>query len=235
MVVPRALVEAWRADGPAPAELRRSYSRFVRSHRAKRSAPRLLYWVAVGSLLGAGLAQAATAFDWKSWLGQGAQETLQPSRPAPQPERAPAALAPSGAPSIPDQPAEVPEEAAARSPAATPPRARPAPSSSPPEQVVHEQWQRAARALREQDAARAEQALLEIEAGASAGEREAAQLARAQLLSSHGRHSEATALLRELAQHGQSELVRSKARGLLAAPTKISTPDRSSKPGQDTQ
>jgi hypothetical protein len=235
MVVPPALVEAWRADRPAPAELRRTYARFVRSQRAKRSAPRIFYWVALGTLLGAGLAQAATLVDLKGWLGKGVQETLQPSRPVTQPAQAPAALSPSLAPSALVQPVEVPEEAVERGAATTRPRTQPTPASSAPEQVVREQWQRAARALREQDAAKAEQALLEIEAGAAAGEREAAQLARAQLLSSHGRHSEATALLRELAAHGQSELVRSKARGLLAAPTKIASPDRSPQPGQDTQ
>ena len=232
--LPRSLVEAWRADRPSPGELRQGYGRFIRAQRPRRRALGLVYWVMAGTLLGAGLAQAATSSGWPAWLGL--ERPLQPApgvRSHPAPGAAPtvnlATPSPSvvveptpSAPSVPQAP--VPGRAAAGSPL-----------SAPPESQLPEQWQHAARGLREQDFAKAHQALLEIERSARGGERDAARLAHAQLLSSHGRTAEAERLLRELAQHAQSELVRGKARALLTRPSEIVSPDRSVTPPGDTQ
>jgi hypothetical protein len=61
-------------------------------------------------------------------------------------------------------------------------------------------------------------------------ERDAAQLARAQLLASQGRTGEALALASELAQHGSSQVVREKARDLSTRVQQSAAADRSFPP-----
>jgi hypothetical protein len=79
---------------------------------------------------------------------------------------------------------------------------------------VERQWQRIAAALRANDAISAESQLVELERATGGSERDAAQLARAQLLASQGRVSDALALARQLAQRSTSSVVRDKAREL---------------------
>ena len=85
----------------------------------------------------------------------------------------------------------------------------------------------AAEGLRSGDFNGAHQALLELERTTSGGERDAARLARAQLLSSHGRGSEALALSRDLEAYASSSSVRDKARDLRERLTKNVEQDRS--------
>jgi hypothetical protein len=92
-----------------------------------------------------------------------------------------------------------------------------------------EHWQRAARALREGDFASADAALAELSAQTGGGEREAAQLARAQLLLSHGHEAEALSTLRSLQLSASSSSVRHKAGELLARQQENVTSERSSK------
>jgi Mg/Co/Ni transporter MgtE len=77
-------------------------------------------------------------------------------------------------------------------------------------------WSNVANALRENDVQSAERELSRLELSDKAEEREAATLARAQILISAGRKREAAALLDKLAAHAQSALVRGKASALLA-------------------
>lgn len=107
--------------------------------------------------------------------------------------------------------------------------------SAPATTQMQEQWQRAASALRENDFTQAQRALVEIERSAGGGERDAARLARAQLLSSLGYTADAARLLADLQQRAQSQLVRRKAGELLGRISGNSAVDRSSAPAPDTQ
>lgn len=216
--LPRSLVSAWQADAPSPAELRRGYARLGRSSR-RAGAPRMAVWLLGGLVLGISLAQAATSSRWP-W--QGAQEpTLSPAAPAP--TRPPPEARPAP-PQSATPPLEAPSAAvAARSAPAAPQTA----TAAGPTRHVQEQWRRTAAALRVDDFAEAQAALLEIERSTGGAERDAARLARAQLLSSHNRSAEALPLLRDLAAQAPAGSVRDKARELLARLTKNDSSDRS--------
>lgn len=227
--LPRSLVAAWQADEPSPAELRRGYARLGRSsHRA--GAPRMAVWLLGGLVLGIGLAQAATSSRWP-W--QGAQETTRPT-PAP---NAPAPARPALQMPAPPAQSATPllEAPTALVPSRSAPAAAPAAAAAGPTPHVQEQWRRAAAALRVDDFAEAQAALLEIERSTGGAEHDAARLARAQLLSSHSRTAEALPLLRDLATQAPSGSVRDKARDLLARLTKNNGGDRSTQQPEVTK
>lgn len=230
---PQALVQAWRADRPSPGELQRGYAQFLRVQAPRRRAPVLARWLVIGLICGTGLAQAASAvFRHFSPQTQAVRAPEPPrgnaaSKHASQPQPVPAASGPAG-------PADLPQLAPEPVPSAgTHTRARsleraPAPSSSSAAAAeVARQWQGVAGALRANDATGAEVNLLELERTTSGSEREAAQLARAQLLASQGRSSEALAVTSELEQRSTSSVVRSKARTLAARLQKSSEQNRS--------
>ena len=222
-VIPRPLWEAWRADRVSTPELRRGYARFVRKQPAARIVLRMLRWVIGGLVLGVSLAQAASLARARWEAGHDVLVTratppqLQPkiastasgSTPAPMPEPTAAA---SG---VPHSVTENSTRAAATLGQA----------------YVQQQWQQAAAALRDGDFSRAESAFLQIERGVGGAERDAARLARAQLLASHGRNAEAETLASDLQTGAQSALVREKASALLS---KIDAGNRSSRPGAAT-
>jgi len=227
----RSLVEAWRADGASPAELRRGYGRFTRKRPARRALQRLLGGLVLGLLLGVGLAQAASSVPWRRFFAQAA--TVRPgARPA-VPARAVPVVAPLAA-----QP-ELPVVDHASAPPAAPGSVvvvdgsshvtLPSGASSAP--YVQQLWQQVAAALRADDFERAQAALLEVERSAGGGERDAARLARAQLLASHGRTAEALALLNELQAHAQSKVVREQSTELSAWLAKNRGSERSTQPG----
>ncbi len=229
--LPAALVEAWRADRSSPAERRHRYARFVKTQRRRRALPRTRYWVLGGVLLGVGLAQAASSMP-RVWLGFEERVNTSPSAEGKQPRPRSAARMPAAALSVALAPVpsavstlELGRSAWSKSGAAG---AAAAPS------IVQEQWQRAARALRENDFARAEQALFDLERSPGGGERDAARLARAQLLAKHSRFAEAGVLLDDLRQHARSELVRRNARELLTSVARSGELDRSMEPNADT-
>lgn len=222
----RELVEAWRADRASPDEVRRAYARFV--ERPRRRPLRFVYWVVVGSVLGVGLAQAATHAPWRAF-GFGTR-VMQPQRAAPSARTVsplPSAIASSVEPVV------EAEAEAAPAPAPAPPTAGLASSSVAAKAAqIQEQWQRVSSALRANDFATANRGLLEIERSAPGGEGDAAKLARAQLLLSHGRTAEATGLLTGLSLRAQSELVRRKASEMLV---QMNAPHRSTRQREDTQ
>jgi hypothetical protein len=224
----RALVEAWRSDVASPAELRRGYTRFNRRPTANKGLVRLASGLALGLLLGVGLAQAASVAHsrWVAAREVTVRATAKPRVPA-RARKGTASLVPH-----PPLPA-APEPSVAAAPV---PSARAAfdgssrlalPSSTSSAPYVQQQWQQAAAALRANDFTRAQSALLEVERSAGGSERDAARLARAQLLASHGRTAEALALLRELAEHAQSRVVRGQSAGLLARLQENGDPHRS--------
>jgi hypothetical protein len=92
----------------------------------------------------------------------------------------------------------------------------PAPSSSSAAAAAaREEWQRAARGLRERDFETANRALEELAHSASGAERESAQLVQAQLLLSQGREADAANVLRMLSGSAHSPSVRQKSSELL--------------------
>lgn len=229
--LPRSLVAAWQADEPSPAELRRGYARLERKSRKAR-APRMAVWLLGGLVLGMGLAQAATSSRWP-WLGA-QQPMLTPVAPTP------ARLAPATAAAAAAAQSAAPEPEAPTPTVLVAPRSQIAgvqvAAAPGPTPHVQEQWRRAATALRADDFTDAQAAFLEIERSTSGAERDAARLARAQLLSSHGRAAQALPLLRDLAAQAQSTPVRDKAHELLARLTKTDASDRSaSQPGVTKQ
>ena len=222
--LPRPLAEAWRADLASPAELRRGYARFIRRRPAAGAWRGLVRLVAVGLVLGVGLAQAASLAQ-KRWFGQRELESAphgqhsSPKKPALTVARSrPTPVASSSA--APSQ-----EEAPAPLSVGS---AQPASTAAPT--FVQEQWQRAATALRAHDFVAAEAAFIQIERSVGGAEGDAARLARAQLLASYGRSAEARALASDLQEHAQSALVRDKARALSTRLSKIDMPDRSATP-----
>jgi hypothetical protein len=76
-------------------------------------------------------------------------------------------------------------------------------------------WQRAASALERHDVAEADRALAELTRAGDSATRDAARLARAQLWTSHGDRARAEPVLRELARHGATGIIRKRARDLL--------------------
>ena len=238
-VVPPALGQAWRAGKPSAGELQRGYARYLRRRAPQRKAFGFARWVLGGLVLGAGLAQAASMTPWQRWFGQ--NQVVLPHAPSkappavPQPRQPAAAVAISPAPSsapaaeispAPSAPLVAPAAAELSGTAA--PRSVAAPAGSSAASFrVQEQWRLAAEGLRSGNFNQAQQALLELERTTGGGERDAARLARAQLLSSHGRGAEALALSRDLEMHASSSLVRDKARDLRERLTKNSGADRS--------
>lgn len=220
MPVPRALADAWRADRAWPGEVRRSYERFLRKRRAppRSLAASLTRWVPLGILLGVGLAQAASLVPW-TWSAGREQATrissptskrLASAEPAPLPH---VELAASAAPPV-LAPTAAAERVAAPKLASSVVAPKLAPSAAAAR--MQARWQDAARALRADDLVSAEQALSEIELNTSGDQRDAARLARAQLLLSHGRADDAMPILKDLSEHATSKLVRDKALGFAA-------------------
>jgi hypothetical protein len=240
--LPAAFVEAWRADVASAAELRRGYARFLRGQRATRRVPLVARWIAAGLVLGLGLAQAAVSGPWR-WLAPSPEPQVvpQPALPALPAPALPARSLGGGhsgpAPAAVPAPAAIAESSRAAAPRVIgggPALARSASSPSSVE-LVQRQWQRAARALRVDDFDDANHALLEIERSSVGGEREAARLARAQLLASHGHATEALGLARDLALSAASPLVRSKARALTDKLSPSGQQDRSVSPSEVTK
>ena len=238
-IVPPALGQAWRAGKPSAGELQRGYARYLRRRAPQRKAFGFARWVLGGLVLGAGLAQAASMTPWPRWFGQNQvvlphapskapPATAQPREPAHVVEVSPA---PSSMPAVeisatPSTPVTAPAAPQLSGAAAARSITVPAGSSAAAFRI-QEQWRLAAEGLRSGNFNQAHQALLELERTTGGGERDAARLARAQLLSSHGRAAEALTLSRELEARASSSLVRDKARDLRLRLTKNSGADRS--------
>lgn len=242
-----ALLEAWRADTASTAELSAGYRRFLQKSAKPARAPRIAVWLLAGAVLGGSLAQAASALPARWFHSQQPSVVRPPARALVGAPLAPrvAVMAPASS-SVESEPSREPEPSLAPAPSLRTLEPRPslptqavlrtpsvsstrnaAPSAQPTAPYLREQWQQVAVALRSGDFARAESALLEVERIASGGERDAARLSRAQLLSSHGRRAEALQLAIELETRAQSRLVREQALELRARLSQNDQPTRS--------
>jgi len=181
-------------------------------------------WILVGAALGIGTVYAATGP--LRFLGRSQQALVK---------RVPKAL-----PSMPShrQPAS---PVAPNVEAATPvvpqpplPATSGALTSATPAASTSEQWQRAARGLRERDFETANAALEELARRGTSAERESAELVQAQLLLSQGRRSDAENLLRRLRSSAHSSLVRQKSAELLAGVDETRPSRRSFAPAEGT-
>jgi hypothetical protein len=222
----RSLVEAWQADEPRPHEVRRAYRRFLnrrRSPNGRAGALPVVRWVLVGVVLGMGSVYAATQplqlFASDPASGDGDASVRTPASKS---------SVRAGAP---------PGDDASPAPARAVPSAsqlNPVPSLPTPSSSASEQWQRAARGLREKDFATADAALDELARQGSAAERESARLVRAQLLIAQGRDREASSALRELASSASSLSVKHKATALLTRMNESLPSRRSFEPVEGT-
>lgn len=219
-VVPRALVQVWRDGCEDKPSARRAYARFVR----RGARPRVNVLATVGFLLAGMLVSMGSLYAANGaplrWLGLGGPVSLPESRPTLQPgsakvsvprplAAAPPASPPEAASALPSEPKSFPAVAGAAAPSAP------------------EQWQRVARALRGRDFTSADTALRELTARTIGDEREAAQLAHAQLLLSNGHEAAAISLLQALQLSAGSSSVQRKAAELLVRQQEKVAPKRS--------
>jgi hypothetical protein len=225
--LPRAWVDAWRGDAAEPAQLRRAYHRFLRERRPARGRATVLEvarWVLVGVVIGVGSVYAATGS--LRLLGKETSSAEPSATRVP----APAGSVRHGSSNGSRPPATAalaqPEPQIAPVPALP---GLPAPVTS-----TGEQWQRAARGLREKDFATAQAALDELAQRGSSSERESARLVQAQLLISRGRNEDAAVTLRELQRSAQSSAVRAKATELLSRNNESPPSQRSFAPAEGT-
>ena len=208
--LPRSLREAWHDQAADSREIQRAYLRFLRRRRPVRGGAPVLQiarWILVGAVIGIGTVYAATGslrvFDRSEQVV--VRRVLPPAVTTPSPRAALPLPSPREATPV----AIVPQPSLPLTPSFAGAPATPAASTS-------EQWQRAARVLRERDFETANTALEELARRGSSGERESAQLVQAQLMLSQGRESDAANLLRSLRASAGSATVRQKSAELLA-------------------
>ena len=229
-----SVLDAHRANRADPGDIQRAYLRFAWARR--KTAPRLsvLRWLLAGVAIGFGVASAATLVPPPQVrsvtpnAGPDLQAAIVKHPPVARRRRTsvdreePAATTPSAAPvtSAPGAPAppfaSLPSRAAAGSLGVA---GRP-PLPSVLEPSSASDWQRAAAALRGGDIQSADAALARLEQSESLRDRQAAELARAQLLMSRGRIAEATPKLQRLAREADSSVVRAQATSMLQDSTR---------------
>lgn len=221
--LPRVWVDAWRGYEVEPARVRRAYHRFLserRPGRARATVLQIARWVLVGAVIGVGSVYAASG---SLRLLEGASS----KEPA-------AAPAPALVGSVQRSTSTSPWAAPIGGPAQPEPHVRPVPPLPAPVTSTDEQWQRAARGLREKDFVTAQAALDDLSRRGSSSERESARLVQAQLLISRGRNEDAASTLRELRSFAQSPAVRQKASELLARISETPPSQRSFAPVEGT-
>jgi len=216
-----SVLDAHRARGAEPADIQRAYLRFS---WARRRAPRhlpVVRWLLAGVAVGFGVASAATLIQPRKVAGAPPSESAKAAAATAKHRAvgvAPHSTAVETAPSV-VTPVAVPAERQplstrpSSSPLGAEPRAPTLPSAA--STAGASEWQRAAAALRGGDLPTADAALAKLESSASLRDRQAAELARAQLLVGRGRVSDATPTLQRLAREGDSPVIRSQAATLL--------------------
>jgi len=223
-----ALLTAHRADEADPADIQRAYLRF--SWARRKAAPRLTVarWLVAGVAIGFGVASAATLIppprvrtappiaSAEASAPSAKQRALKRAGQNSAVDAAPAFIEPQPQPlstSSERPPAPLPPEPAHGTFAVLPQRAPALPSSVAAGSASD--WQRAAAALRGGDLKAAEAALAKLEQTGDLRDRQAAELARAQLLVGRGRVAEARPTLQRLAREGSSAVIRSQAADML--------------------
>jgi hypothetical protein len=225
-VVPPALVQAWRDACENQAQARQAYAKFSVRGATRRPVTLIAVagWIIAGMLLSVGSLYAANAAPWPSLGFLSTSRLLEArltkiarsaARQATPKLSEPPALATAPSPSRPTQ------VLGGKGPPSAPGASATATIAAP------EQWQRAARGLREGDFAGANAALRALTNQTSGAEREAAQLALAQLLLSHQQSAQALPLLRALQASARSSSVRRKATELLSRNEESGASERS--------
>ncbi len=221
-----------RQDPADPRDIARAYWRFARASAPRRAPFRVGRWLFVGFVAGVGVVSAATAARHvvARWT------TLAPlagSRASsiPSARSSPASRGRS-MPPVPSLATAAPEVPSAVVPAAPPHTVTPAPEVRTPPPALDPKWHRVSEALRANDYASAEAALLELETRGTPSDRESASLSLAQILLARGRGSEARPRLERLSRAARSSLVREKARAMLAGMNPSA--DRSARGPADT-
>jgi len=216
-----SVVEAHRARHPAAADIQRAYLRFSWGRRAAPRRLLLVRWVLAGVAIGFGVASAAT-FMQPPKINRAppadsanvATETAKRARAGKSIRNAPVEDPPSVlAPTEASSERQPVPTAAAGSALHALPHAPALPSAA--RRATASDWQRAAAALRGGDLSTAEAALAELESSDSSRDRQAAELARAQVLVRRGRVAEAIPTLQRLAREGNSPVIRTQAATLL--------------------
>lgn len=224
--LPRAFWDPLRDEQADPGAVTRAYVRFLATGnpRGRRS---VTGWFIAGFLAGASLVSAATAV--RRLAGPLPTRTapvhvVQSVSSAPPHARSLPRSAAASSLSEPLAPTASPELAAAAP-------QRPSVPTASFDSARDPKWQHVAIALRRGDYAAAETSLGDLEVAGSDANREAASLALAQVLIAEGRGAEARARLERLRDHGQSPLVRDKAKNLIST---LTSANRSSSASQDT-
>lgn len=211
-----SVVEAFRTDEPRAADIQRAYLRFSWNRRRPSFGLPVLRWLLAGIAVGIGGASAATLISSPRHSTPSGDSVDSSARvPARSKPRAAQLEIRSGATSAPPASAE-PVQHEPIPTAKIRERAATQPSTNPRGPFVRQgEWQTAAEALRMGDVSRAEAALAKLEKSENTFERQAAEMARAQLLVSHGRANEVEGVLERLSIDGRSELIRTQAATLL--------------------
>lgn len=225
--LPRVFVEAWQ-DLPVDAgQVQRAYLRFLQEQRPAplhATARQVSRWIVIGAALGSGTLYAATGP--LQLLGRSADVVVTSvPRPVPTAPRE-RFLAPPLSP--------IAESSAVVDPQPPLPSTSRAIVSPAPAASTSEQWQRAARGLRDRDFTTADAALAELAQRGTSAERESAQLVQAQLLLSQGRDGDAANLLRRLRATAHSPVIRQKSAELLARTNETLPSRRSFAPTEGT-
>jgi len=223
--VRRSVVAAHRANEATPAHVQRAYLRF--SWARRKAAPRfgIARWLLAGVAVGVGVASAASQVQTPKLRAADVGEIAQVA--ASVAKRSAGARTHSVSPnpivetelvpvaSTPDKSANTPWPAppAMSAPRSVTPRAVSVPSAASASSASD--WQRAAAALRNGDVSAAQAALGNLQKSDSLLDRQAAELAAAQLLASRGQNTEAIGTLRRLARDGASPGIRSQAASTL--------------------
>jgi len=219
-----SVLDAHHANVVSPADIQRAYLRFAWARRKAPARFVVVRWLLAGIAIGLGVASAATLLP--------PPRVVHSSAPAESTERAANAKrhAPVRAAQnrvLDEEPTRVEPPPASSVPVVAPQSPRPSSqmlNAAPPRMPVpasaastasSSDWQIAAAALRSGDLSAAEAALAKLEQSDSLRDREAAELARAQLLVSSGRTAEATPTLHRLARDGHSPVIRSQAASML--------------------
>ena len=223
--VRRSVLAAHRAAETTPAEIQRAYLRF--SWARRKAAPRfgVARWLLAGVAVGVGVASAASQVQTPKLRAADVSEVARLA--ASVAKRSAGARAHSASPnpivedelprvaSAPDKSANapLPPPPAMSAPSKVTPRAVSVPSAASASNASD--WQRAAAALRKGDVSAAQSALGNLQKSDSLPDRQAAELAAAQLLASRGQNAEAVGTLQRLARDGASPAIRSQAASAL--------------------
>lgn len=219
-----SVLDAYHANVASPADVQRAYLRFAWARRKAPARFVVVRWLLAGVAIGLGVASAATLLPPPRAVHSAAPAESTEKRAANAKRHAPVRAAQNRVTD--EEPTRVEAAPASSMPLAAPQSPRPSShllNAAPPRLSVpasaastaSSDWQIAAAALRSGDLSTAEAALAKLEQSDSLRDREAAELARAQLLVSSGRTAEATITLHRLARDGHSPVIRSQAASML--------------------